>query len=122
MRRRRFLTLATLTGATGLASLVTLDAMEKKTESAVAHLPTNTVNWHVSGFTCITCAVGLETMLRQQKGVVSAAASYPQAHVTIQFHPDLVTANSLRSFISELGFTASDESAPAPSHRQIQKG
>ncbi len=122
MIRRQFIKLATLTGATGLASLGALDAIEKKTESATSHLPTETVGWHVAGFTCVTCAVGLETMLRQQKGVVAVAASYPQAHVTIQFHPDRVTEDSLRSFISDLGFTASNSSASAHSQTQAQKG
>lgn len=118
MIRRQFLKLATLTGATGLASISALEAIEKKTEAATSHLPAKTVSWHVAGFTCVTCAVGLETMMRQQKGVVSVAASYPQAHVTIQFHPDLVTEASLRSFISGLGFTASD----TISQTKVQKG
>lgn len=126
MIRRRFLKLATLTGATGLASFGALDAIEKKNEAATSHLPTKTVDWHVAGFTCVTCAVGLETMLRQQKGVVSVVASYPQAHATIQFHPDLVTEAALRSFITDLGFTASSASVQtqptAQSRTQSQKG
>jgi anaerobic selenocysteine-containing dehydrogenase len=122
MIRRRFLKLATLTGATGLASFGALDAIEKKADADAAHLPTKTVDWHVAGFTCVTCAVGLETIMRQQKGVVAVAASYPQAHVTIQFHPNLVTEASLRSFISALGFTASSDSAPAHIQTQVHKG
>lgn len=118
MIRREFLKFATLTGATGLASFGAFDAIEKKTEAATSHLPTKAVDWHVAGFTCVTCAVGLETMLRQQKGVVSVAANYPLAHVTIQFHPDLITEASLRSFIADLGFTASNGSIPT----QAQKG
>lgn len=116
MIRRQFLKLATLTGATGLASFGTLNAIEKKAGSAT-RLTVRTVDWHVAGFTCVTCAVGLETMLRQQKGVVSVVASYPKARVTIEFHPDLVTESSLRSFISDLGFTASSGNAPTEAHR-----
>jgi len=113
MIRRQFLKLATLTGATGLASLGTLDAFERKSKTEMRNpasaLPTSTVTWRVAGFTCITCAVGLETMLRRQNGVASATASYPRASVTIQFHPDIVSEPSLRSFISELGFSASTD-------------
>lgn len=105
MIRRQFLKLATITGATGLTSLGAFEAIEKQSHAA-GHLPLNEVHWHVKGFTCPTCAVGLETMLRQQKGVVSATATYPQALVIIQFHPDLISENSLRAFITELGFTA----------------
>jgi copper chaperone len=106
MIRRQFLKLATLTGATGLASLGALDALEKhQAHSPLDAQNTTTVNWRVRGFTCVTCAVGLETMLRQQKGVASVHASYPNANVSIQFHPGQVSEASLRSFISELGFT-----------------
>lgn len=101
MIRRQFIKLATLTGVTGLASLSALDALETK--------DTKTVTWRVHGFTCVTCAVGLETMLRQQKGVKSAEASYPMATVTIQFHPELVSEASLRSFITDIGFTADEQ-------------
>ena len=48
-------------------------------------------------------------MLRQQKGVISAEASYPNASVTIQFHPNEVSEAKLRSFISEIGFTADEQ-------------
>ena len=101
MIRRQFIKLATLTGATGLASLGAFDALEKH--------ETKAVTWHVHGFTCVTCAVGLEVMLRQQKGVKSAEASYPNATVTIQFHPETVSEASLRSFITDIGFTADEQ-------------
>jgi len=107
MIRRQFLKLATLTTATGLASLGTIDAIEKHHAHAIAEAKdARTVTWHVKGFTCPTCAVGLETLLRQEKGVASANASYPKASVTIQFHPDEVSEASLHSYIAELGFTA----------------
>jgi copper chaperone len=106
MIRRQFIKLATLTGATGLVSLGTLEALEKReAKNAEDARETKTVKWHVRGFTCVTCAVGLETLLRQQKGVKSVEASYPNASVTIQFHPDLVNEAALRSDIAELGFT-----------------
>ena len=109
MIRRKFLQIAALTGATTVASLGGLEALEKhRTEGKPDASDTESVAWHVKGFTCITCAVGLETMLRQQKGVVSAHASYPSASVTIRFHPRMVSKTALRSYISELGFTAEE--------------
>jgi copper chaperone CopZ len=100
MIRRQFIKLAGLTGA-GLASFRTLNALDDA--------DTKTVVWSVRGFTCVTCAVGLEVMLRRQKGVKSAQASYPDATVTIQFHPELVSEASLRSFITGIGFTAEEQ-------------
>lgn len=105
MIRRQFIKLAALTGATGIASLGALDALKtKETHTAREATETKTVTWRVRGFTCVTCAVGLETMLRQQKGVASAEASYPDANVTIQFDPRTVTETSLRTFITSIGF------------------
>jgi Cu+-exporting ATPase len=106
MIRRQFIKLATLSGATGIASLGRLSALEKKeTNSTIAAADMKTVTWRVHGFTCVTCAVGLETMLRQQKGVRSAEASYPNATVTIQYYAERVSEASLRSFIQDIGFT-----------------
>jgi copper chaperone len=105
MIRRQFIKLATLSGATGLASFGALDALREDPTPAGAK-QTRTVTWHVRGFTCVTCAVGLETLLRREKGVVAADATYPQGMVTIQYHPDLVNEDALRSAIARLGFTA----------------
>jgi copper chaperone CopZ len=118
MIRRQFIKLAALTGATGLASpglaspslasLGTLDALEKK-ETHHTNAAQATVTWRIQGFTCVTCAVGLETMLRRHKGVKSADASYPGSTVTIRFYPELVSETSLRSYITDIGFTATPQ-------------
>jgi Cu+-exporting ATPase len=98
MQRRRFVQMMTL------ASVGTVAAAE------LAHAgETKTVVWHVKGFTCVTCAVGLETMLREQKGVKRVRATYPEGQVTIQYDRASVNEARLRAFISELGFTAEPE-------------
>ncbi len=65
-----------------------------------------TVTYRIKGFSCVTCAVGLDAMLLQQQGVVHARSSYPDATTTIEFKPSIITDNSLRKFIAEMGFTA----------------
>jgi copper chaperone CopZ len=110
MIRRQFIKLATLTSATRIASLGTLDALaNRETKRAEDAKETQTVTWRVRGFTCVTCAVGLGTMLREQNGVKSADASYPDGMVTIQFDPAMVSEASLRAFIEEIGFTAEEK-------------
>jgi copper chaperone CopZ len=95
MLRRKFIQLMTVAGTGSLAAFGTLEAKD-----------TVTVTYYVKGFTCITCAVGLETLLRQQKGVVWAKASYPDASVVIKYQPGSVTENQLKAYIAEMGFTA----------------
>ena len=69
---------------------------------------TRTVSYRVRGFSCLTCAVGLETLLRKQKGVLRAKASYPGGLVDIEFDPAVLTEESLRTAISEIGFSVEE--------------
>ncbi len=98
MQRRRFVQMMTLASAGTLAAVELADAEE-----------TRTVAYRVKGFTCVTCAVGLETMLGKQKGVQWVKATYPEALVTIRYDAAKVNEAALRGFISELGFTAEAE-------------
>jgi len=68
-------------------------------------IETRKVAYQVKGFSCITCATGLEVMLRQQKGVVRASASYPEATVVIGFDESLISEDRLKEFIVSCGFT-----------------
>ena len=94
MFRRRFLQLITLASANGVASFESL-----------ATEPTRTVTYRVKGFSCITCAKGLDTMITQQKGIKSSKAAYRAGMVTVCFNPDLITEDRIGEFITELGFT-----------------
>jgi copper chaperone CopZ len=100
MIRRRFIELITL-GTGSLAALGAMEAMEANAKE--------TVTYHVTGYTCITCAVGLESLLRQEKGVAWAKASYPDANVVIKFDPKEVTQDSLKTYIASMGFKAEEE-------------
>jgi len=93
MERRNFICGV---GAIGTAGITAADAAARETTS---------VTWKVKGFTCVTCAVGLEVMLRQQKGVPRAKASYPQNSVAIGFDGKLTTEKVLKEFIAGCGFS-----------------
>ena len=68
----------------------------------------STVEFQVRGFTCVTCAVGLEVVLKGLKGVADAKAAYPEGRVTVGFDPALVSAERIREFIDRAtGFKVS---------------
>jgi Cu+-exporting ATPase len=69
----------------------------------------NAVAYEVKGFTCITCAVGLDTMLRKQRGVLSSESSYPGGKVVVHFDPDQTAESSIRGFIADTGFTVQSQ-------------
>ena len=62
------------------------------------------VTWRVSGFTCITCAVGLETVLSRNTGVLQVHAKYPEGTVRIEYDPGKISARGLKEAIAEMGF------------------
>nr|WP_246301698.1 heavy metal-associated domain-containing protein [Granulicella arctica] len=85
----------TLAGASSLATLKAAAAHEKKT-----------VTYKVTGFTCITCAVGLETLLQREKGIIAAKASYPDAIATVTYDPKSISEASIVEAIESMGFHA----------------
>jgi copper chaperone CopZ len=94
MIRRKFLGMMTLTGA-GVIAMEAMGLTEQKS-----------VTFRISGFTCITCAVGLETLLEKERGVTRVKASYPESKAVITYLPKLTSEATLVDFIEEAGFKA----------------
>lgn len=71
--------------------------------ASAAHT-SKTVKYRIVGFTCVTCAVGLDSMLRDQKGILHSKSSYPDRSAIIDFDPDSIKEAEIKAFIQELGF------------------
>jgi copper chaperone CopZ len=72
---------------------------------SLAAEPIRTATYRVKGFSCVTCATGLDTILSQQKGIKSSKSTYPAGVVTVCFNPDQLTEERIVGLIGELGFT-----------------
>jgi copper chaperone CopZ len=94
MFRRAFIQRITTAGAVGIGTCAVVGASENL----------KSLTFAVKGFTCVTCAVGLEVMLRGKEGVRQAKASFAEAKVVIVFDPELTTQASIEEFISKTGF------------------
>ncbi len=94
MDRRKFIRNVT---AAGTASGLALQAGTPQ--------ETHSVKYAVEGFSCITCAVGLEAMLKTRKGVARVAASYPEKSVVIGFDNKMTSEKALTDFIAGCGFS-----------------
>jgi copper chaperone CopZ len=103
MLRRKFFKVMTVATTGALTPLEAFPAVPKKV-----------VSYHVRGFSCITCATGLDTMLAKQKGITSSSSTYPEGVATIGFDPDQTTEQQIKDFIASLGFAVDDESKSAP--------
>ena len=99
MDRRRF-----LTGLTAGGAAVGVGVTGTKIGRTEAAHETRSLTFAVQGFTCITCAIGLETILRGLRGVTRANATYPEGKVIIGFDENLIGEKALREFISTCGF------------------
>jgi hypothetical protein len=97
MDRRNFLCKLTASG-TAAAAVAHAAAPSHPSE-------TRAVTWKVKGFTCITCSVGLEVMLRGLNGVTRASASYPANNVMVGFDEHVTSEKILKEFITVCGFT-----------------
>jgi len=51
--------------------------------------------------------VGLDALLKDQKGIVRSKSSYPERSAVVEYNPDVVNEEQIKAFIQELGFTAS---------------
>jgi Cu+-exporting ATPase len=97
MLRRKFFKVVTMATTGALAPL-----------GAVAAEPKKVVTYHVRGFSCVTCATGLDTMLRQETGIMSSSSTYPEAMATIGFDPEQTSELRIKEFIAGLGFSVED--------------
>jgi copper chaperone len=103
MLRRKFFKVMTIATTGALTPL-----------EAISVTPKKIVTYHVRGFSCITCATGLDTMLAKEKGIASSSSTYPEGVATIGFDPDQISEAQIKEFISSLGFTVDDQPTDHP--------
>ena len=89
--------------------VATLSAGSVATIAAAETKGTQTATYVVKGFSCVTCAVGLDTMLEMRKGVLRCKSTYPDGVVKIQFDPQEITEQSIKALIAEMGFRVAEE-------------
>lgn len=106
MIRRKFLQFVALTSAGALAPLKAIAG----TPSAVdANAKGTTAVFQVKGFSCITCAVGLDTMFSRTKGILSSHSTYPEGKVIVRFDPGSISDAAVRAVITDAGFAIANE-------------
>lgn len=109
MRRRSFIQTLAGSGA-GVALLKLGTPQNKLAENA-------SVAWTVKGFTCVTCAVGLQTILEKHEGIVRVRAEYPSGKVDIGFDSKAIEVGEIKRLIEETGFTVAEVNRAAESRQ-----
>jgi copper chaperone CopZ len=109
MRRRSFI--QTLAGSGAGVALLKLGTPEKKVAENAS------VSWRVKGFSCVTCAIGLQTILEKHKGIARVVAEHPSGKVEIGFDSNQIAPADIKRLIEDAGFrVTADGSGPAESH------
>lgn len=99
MDRRGFLQLA------GVGAVAAGGTTAAATGVAAAAECTHVVTFTVRGFSCETCAVGLDVILGREPGVVRSRSSHPSGEVAVGYDATLTTPGTLGARIAETGFS-----------------
>lgn len=76
----------------------------------------------VQGMTCASCVNHVEKTLKQQDGVLNASVNLATATASVEFMPEIVSAESLRTAVQEVGYDLFiDESESAKENLEIKK-
>ena len=61
-------------------------------------------SYGVSGMTCASCAVSLESYLKSQQGIREVAVNYPNQSVTVNFDGGIISVDDLKKAAKEIGY------------------
>ena len=101
MHRRNFI--RALAGGSASVALLNLQAAEATPKANAS------VRLIVKGFTCVTCSVGLKTILEQHKGIGRVTAEYPSGIVEVGFNSHEITPPEIKRLIENAGFKVREE-------------
>lgn len=67
-------------------------------------METITKNFPVTGMTCASCAVSVESMLKHQNGVVDAAVNYANASAKVEYDAETASLDDFKKAIQSIGY------------------
>ncbi len=63
-----------------------------------------TLTFPVTGMSCASCAVSVESILGAQKGVEKAEINYASQLVKVAFHPEVTGPANLQQAVQSIGY------------------
>lgn len=93
---------------------------KEKVESLGYGIVSDKAEFTVSGMTCVACANRVEKRLNKLDGVNKATVNFALESATVDFNPDEVSVNEMKSTITKLGYkleVKSDEQDGSTDHR-----
>ncbi|MED0969538.1 heavy metal translocating P-type ATPase [Bacillus paramycoides] len=93
---------------------------KEKVESLGYGIVSDKAEFMVSGMTCAACANRVEKRLNKLDGVSKATVNFALESATVEFNPDEISVNEMKSTITKLGYkleVKSDEQNSSTDHR-----
>ncbi|PHF59743.1 copper-translocating P-type ATPase [Bacillus wiedmannii] len=93
---------------------------KEKVESLGYGIVSDKAEFTVSGMTCAACAIRVEKCLNKLEGVNGATVNFALESATVDFNPDEINVNEMKSAITKLGYkleVKSDEQDGSTDHR-----
>ncbi|MED1408022.1 MULTISPECIES: heavy metal translocating P-type ATPase [Bacillus] len=93
---------------------------KEKVESLGYGIVSDKAEFTVSGMTCAACANRVEKRLNKLDGVSKATVNFALESATVEFNPDEINVNEMKSTITKLGYkleVKSDEQNSSTDHR-----
>ncbi|WP_212936640.1 heavy metal translocating P-type ATPase [Bacillus hominis] len=93
---------------------------KEKVESLGYSIVSDKAEFTVSGMTCAACANRVEKRLNKLEGVNKATVNFALESATVDFNPDEISVNDMKSTITKLGYkleVKSDEKDGSTDHR-----
>ncbi|PFT22620.1 copper-translocating P-type ATPase [Bacillus thuringiensis] len=93
---------------------------KEKVESLGYGIVSDKAEFTVSGMTCAACANRVEKRLNKLEGVNEATVNFALESATVDFNPDEINVNEMKSAITKLGYkleVKSDEQDESTDHR-----
>ncbi|HDX9621804.1 TPA: copper-translocating P-type ATPase [Bacillus anthracis] len=93
---------------------------KEKVESLGYGIVSDKAEFTVSGMTCAACANRVEKRLNKLEGVNGATVNFTLESATVDFNPDEINVNEMKSAITKLGYkleVKSDEQDESTDHR-----
>ena len=61
-------------------------------------------NFPVTGLSCASCAISVESMLKAQKGVLDASVNYANSSAWVEYTPEIASVSDFKSAIQSIGY------------------
>jgi P-type Cu2+ transporter len=78
-------------------------------------------NYPVTGMSCASCAISVESMLKAQHGVINATVNFAASSVWVEYNPEITNPKSFREVIQSIGYDLISDKKEADQQEEIKQ-